>query len=717
MALRQPKQQNENRSIVKEIAKQQAKKQGKKLAKKALKKGAKMAAKAVAKGAAALAKLLITGLSTVGLPVILIALGVIILIVVLSAIFSYFFSFGDDSLTTDERELHEYIVEQADSTVDMDNSFERQYRVSEQLISSVLQIEGMNSDRDEAEEKAKEIATSLAPEFYYGEFNEWTETKVQTCRDGECEPYSEIERVDNLVSKITDVEYWDGSQHWDYTAYITDWSYHEKVEYETEVYYEEKEVTRQEVIEVPHLESIEQEYEVEKRVKRTKKVPVEKQRVRLIPYPPFHYVETYIVMEEREYYETITETVCCRTIPIYTTKEQVITVTDTIIEEKTRQIEIITRTATRHQKFDVETEKVVDYVKFDNILNSFGYGINDKKLIDANYAFLDGESTYTEWLEAGGGMHYNNFGGFQGNIIPGNSIVPEYMEYYRGAEQKYGVDWYILASIHFHETTFSTNPTMISYAGAIGHMQFLPATWVGWKYSIGGGLVSPTLDITDLNVIRNGGGYGVDGDGDGKADPWNLADSIYTAAHYLSKSGYSNDIRGAIFAYNRANWYVNKVIATGEKFKNEATYEANGDIPPISEGTFMRPATGSVSSPFGNRSRGFHYGIDIGKNGRPYDVPIVASADGVVNRSYYSTSYGNVIYIKHNIDGVQYETLYAHLTNRAVREGQTVTKGQFLGNMGNTGRSTGPHLRLEIHSPSWNSSKSNALNPALYIPM
>ncbi|SFA48473.1 N-terminal domain of peptidoglycan hydrolase CwlO-containing protein [Anoxybacillus pushchinoensis] len=142
--------------------------------------------------------------------------------------------------------------------------------------------------------------------------------------------------------------------------------------------------------------------------------------------------------------------------------------------------------------------------------------------------------------------------------------------------------------------------------------------------------------------------------------------------------------------------------------------ESGGSLPPVSNGAFMRPANGPITSTFGPRWGEFHYGIDIGKRGA--SVPVVAAADGYVYRSYYSPSYGNVIFIMHYIDGQVYTTVYAHLESRLVGEGQNVSKGQMIGYMGNTGRSFGPHLHFELHRGPWNASKSNAVDPLKYIP-
>lgn len=127
-------------------------------------------------------------------------------------------------------------------------------------------------------------------------------------------------------------------------------------------------------------------------------------------------------------------------------------------------------------------------------------------------------------------------------ILPGQSVPSEYVPYYKAAGAAYGVDWTILAAIHKIETNYSRIQIMISSVGAIGHMQFMPSTFAA---------------------------YGVDGNGDGIISPWNIQDSIFTAAHYLAANGFSNDPRGAIWHYNHANWYVNDVLQTAAIIKQD----------------------------------------------------------------------------------------------------------------------------------------------------
>jgi hypothetical protein len=104
-----------------------------------------------------------------------------------------------------------------------------------------------------------------------------------------------------------------------------------------------------------------------------------------------------------------------------------------------------------------------------------------------------------------------------------------------------GLDWRILASIGQIESGHGKNLGPSS-AGALGPMQFMPATWAA---------------------------YGVDGDGDGAADIMNPFDAVPSAATYLCRSGATREggLYSAIFAYNHADWYVRKVLGLAEQIQ------------------------------------------------------------------------------------------------------------------------------------------------------
>ncbi len=109
------------------------------------------------------------------------------------------------------------------------------------------------------------------------------------------------------------------------------------------------------------------------------------------------------------------------------------------------------------------------------------------------------------------------------------------------------------------------------------------------------------------------------------------------------------------------------------------------------------PVSGYVSSNFGYRRdpftglTSFHRGIDIAS---PKGTEFYAAASGIVTYSGYNGNYGNMIVISHGYD---YETVYAHNTKNLVKVGDQVTKGDLIGYIGSTGRSTGPHVHFEVH--------------------
>ncbi|MFJ7731182.1 M23 family metallopeptidase [Lysinibacillus sp. NPDC097231] len=132
---------------------------------------------------------------------------------------------------------------------------------------------------------------------------------------------------------------------------------------------------------------------------------------------------------------------------------------------------------------------------------------------------------------------------------------------------------------------------------------------------------------------------------------------------------------------------------------------------------FMCPVKNArLTSKFGWRNIGYgnewHQGVDLASTGK---VPIYASAAGVISRAQVLSSYGNIVMIKHTVNGKTYETNYAHLDSYCVQVGQRVAQGQQIGVMGNTGRAFGVHLHFEIHNGLWDKGQPNAVDPMKYI--
>lgn len=144
---------------------------------------------------------------------------------------------------------------------------------------------------------------------------------------------------------------------------------------------------------------------------------------------------------------------------------------------------------------------------------------------------------------AGGGALVSNAQAAAKCVVEGGSEEPppKLVPIYAAAAQEYELGARgpgILAAINFVETSFGTN-VATSSAGANGWMAFMPETWEA---------------------------YGVDANKDGTRDPYDPEDAIFAAARYLHASGAPGDWYKAVFAYNHADWYVQKVFREEKKY-------------------------------------------------------------------------------------------------------------------------------------------------------
>jgi peptidoglycan hydrolase CwlO-like protein len=130
--------------------------------------------------------------------------------------------------------------------------------------------------------------------------------------------------------------------------------------------------------------------------------------------------------------------------------------------------------------------------------------------------------------------------------VPVEDIPYErYVQIYMAAAKRhrFAEDWYVLAAVGKIESDHGQNMGPSS-AGAMGPMQFLPSTWAQ---------------------------YGVDGNGDGEANIMDPEDAIPAAASYLVAGGAPDDWYAALYTYNRAGWYVRKVLRVAEAYRQQAS--------------------------------------------------------------------------------------------------------------------------------------------------
>jgi membrane-bound lytic murein transglycosylase B len=128
--------------------------------------------------------------------------------------------------------------------------------------------------------------------------------------------------------------------------------------------------------------------------------------------------------------------------------------------------------------------------------------------------------------------------------------LKRYKKLYEEAAEEYGFgeDWYVLAAVGKVESDHGQNMGPSS-AGALGPMQFMPSTWES---------------------------YGLDANGDGRANIMDPEDAIPAAARYLKAGGAPDDWYEALYTYNHAGWYVEKVLKMAEKYRQAAGDEEVG---------------------------------------------------------------------------------------------------------------------------------------------
>jgi cell wall-associated NlpC family hydrolase len=156
-------------------------------------------------------------------------------------------------------------------------------------------------------------------------------------------------------------------------------------------------------------------------------------------------------------------------------------------------------------------------------------------------------------------------------------IPTQYLLLYERAGVAYGVPWPVLAGIGKVECDHGRSPDpacwqegAVNQAGAGGPMQFLAGTWVR---------------------------YGVDADGDGKADRWDAADAIFAAANYLRASGAPEDIPAALFAYNHSQAYVDEVLRWASTYAAEIG-AGTTTAPSAAAATAVRFALAQIGTPY-----------------------------------------------------------------------------------------------------------------------
>lgn len=186
-----------------------------------------------------------------------------------------------------------------------------------------------------------------------------------------------------------------------------------------------------------------------------------------------------------------------------------------------------------------------------------------------------------------------------------------------------------------------------------------------------------------------------------------LTDEMYVNEEKTVSKG-KNGIMEVTARVTKINGMASKATVLSQEVVKQPVKEVvivgAKDLPTVGTGEFLQPFYGTITSRFGARWGRTHTGTDIaGETGDP----IKAADNGVViTAEYQENGYGNIIIIDHNNGFVTY---YAHLNTIGVQVGDVVQKGAVIGELGNTGRSTGPHLHFEVRE------NGTPINPEQYL--
>ncbi|HET8564975.1 MAG TPA: lytic murein transglycosylase [Solirubrobacterales bacterium] len=217
-------------------------------------------------------------------------------------------------------------------------------------------------------------------------------------------------------------------------------------------------------------------------------------------------------------------------------------------------------------------------------------------------------------------------------VIDSFEIPPFLLPIYQACGTEYGIPWEVLASINKIETAFGTNLN-VSSAGAVGWMQFLPASWEQ---------------------------FGLDANGDGRKDPYNPVDAICAAAHYLKLAGGDHDLYKAIFAYNHADWYVQEVLLYARAY-GRLPSDLVGSLTGLTEGAHFPIAANARYADDIAAREAIKEGDSLGSAGEVISssptprginifsrqgAPVVAVNDGVVRKLGHSPKLGNFLVLE-----------------------------------------------------------------------
>lgn len=182
--------------------------------------------------------------------------------------------------------------------------------------------------------------------------------------------------------------------------------------------------------------------------------------------------------------------------------------------------------------------------------------------------------------------------------------------------------------------------------------------------------------------------YKMDANADRRTDPHDPEDAVFSLARYMTQSGLP--VREALYDWFGQEIQVEETLRTEQRYL-AALWIPRGWVWPVVGYTYLSSPFGYRTDPVTGAQGAFHQGIDIPA---PRGTPVLSVGDGIVLHTVRSNAgYGNMIRVQH-AEGMV--SLYAHLSDIGVRRDQHVRRGETIGWVGSKGKSTGPHLHLEM---------------------
>ncbi|KNZ70366.1 peptidase M23 [Thermincola ferriacetica] len=277
--------------------------------------------------------------------------------------------------------------------------------------------------------------------------------------------------------------------------------------------------------------------------------------------------------------------------------------------------------------------------------------------------------------------------------LSGATVPPELTGFFREAEKQYGIPWWFLAAVSFKESGFNPQAENES-SGAYGLMQLLPENWARVSRTLG---FDPQADRDNPRAQILAGAYMLYHFGLKSVD-WTADDSVWQKATLPVLKVYGGFVhvpvaKRVLYGDDPLKWaeaeYAGPIWKMAVQLRDGSI--SGGGVWPVSGST-------RITGYFGeDRGSYIHKGLDIAA---PEGTPVLSVSGGIVthvgweNPRDHSQGFGMYITVRDNNNLYFYGHLQAE--SPTVRKGDTVQPGQRIAAVGNTGRSTGPHLDIRI---------------------